>query len=673
MALDIENLNEKMKDAQGTEKVDLLGALANLALEQNDLDQAREYARQALDLARESGYDSGIGQAYYQLGKIAQSQEENELALQMFEQAFPLPKQIGDTVTLANIEYGRGAIYLALGQFANSMEFFKKAIVLHEKLGNKASLARAYNNMGIIFTRLGDASRALAYHLDSLKIKQELGDQNGIAASYMNMGLLCINQDEPERAFSYYQKALAIFEELNNRYGMGKVYINLGNNFNHPDNDLQKALAYYGKAVPILLETDNQRDLAMVYICIGNNYHHQGQNEQSKQYYHKSLDILEKFNDQWSLIYPYTELGEAALDENDLSTAERYLHKALDISRKIGSKAEELSVLKYLIKLARMREDWTLALTYYDECYDLRETLFNENKAREINKLNTIYEVETKEKELELFRLKNVELVNKNLKIFKQKEELESQAADLNQAYQELELSHIQMENTTRELVREKAQSDLLLVNILPRQIAEELKAKGRTTPRHYDQVTILFTDFVGFTHLAEVAPPEQLVQDLDTCFAAFDEIVEKHRVEKIKTIGDAFMAVAGIPVSNQTHAEDAIQAALAMQQWISGWNAQREQQGKPAWLLRIGIHSGSVVAGVVGKRKFAYDIWGDSVNLASRIESSSEPGKINISGATYALVKEKFECEYRGKVAAKNKGEVDMYFVTNHKAAQHI
>jgi adenylate cyclase len=209
-----------------------------------------------------------------------------------------------------------------------------------------------------------------------------------------------------------------------------------------------------------------------------------------------------------------------------------------------------------------------------------------------------------------------------------------------------------------------QARSESLLLNILPKEIAEELKANGKAEAKHFDEVTVMFTDFKNFTQISEKLSPTELVAEIDTIFAAFDNIVSKHNIEKIKTIGDSYMCAGGIPVPNKTHAVDVVNAGIEIQQFIKQHIEKRVVEGKDPFEIRIGIHSGAVVAGIVGKIKFAYDIWGDTVNLASRMESSGEPGKVNISGSTYELVKELFHCTHRGKIKAKNKGEVDMYFV---------
>jgi len=212
--------------------------------------------------------------------------------------------------------------------------------------------------------------------------------------------------------------------------------------------------------------------------------------------------------------------------------------------------------------------------------------------------------------------------------------------------------------------------SDELLLNILPEEVAAELKAKGSAEAVNLDQVTVLFTDFKGFTAMSELVTPKALVRDLNECFSAFDHITEKYGIEKIKTIGDAYMAAGGLPTPNTTHATDVINAALEMRDFIAEGKARKIAAGLPYFEIRIGVHTGPVVAGIVGVKKFQYDIWGDTVNTASRMESSGEVGQVNISEATYALVHEHagrlFTFTPRGKVEAKGKGEIEMYFVAH-------
>lgn len=218
----------------------------------------------------------------------------------------------------------------------------------------------------------------------------------------------------------------------------------------------------------------------------------------------------------------------------------------------------------------------------------------------------------------------------------------------------------------TEDLIIEKEKSEALLANVLPKNTASEIMAKGKATKIKYNFVTVLFSDIQGFTKIAEEMNPEVLIDELDKFFFYFDSVVEKFGIEKIKTIGDAYMCAGGIPEKNRTNPVEVIMAALEMKAYMKKLKESSELQGMKYWDIRIGIHTGTVVAGVVGQKKLSYDIWGDTVNTASRMESSGEAGKINISGTTYEFVKDFFVCEYRGKMPVKYKGELEMYFVNS-------
>jgi adenylate cyclase len=261
--------------------------------------------------------------------------------------------------------------------------------------------------------------------------------------------------------------------------------------------------------------------------------------------------------------------------------------------------------------------------------------------------------------QVELLSDKNLQQEQEKKRILEnQKEKLEEEVAVRTT---EVVAQKEKIEKQHEELKIEKKKSDDLLLNILPEEIAEELKETGHSEARFFNNVTVLFTDFVNFTAAGERMTPQELVDELHTCFKTFDEIISKYHIEKIKTIGDAYLAVCGLPMPVAEHAANVVRAALEIKQFM----ADRKQLLKDkVFEVRIGIHSGSVVAGIVGVKKFAYDIWGDTVNTAARMEQNSEAGKINISQTTYELVKDQFICAYRGEINAKNKGELSMYFV---------
>ncbi|MEM7179358.1 MAG: adenylate/guanylate cyclase domain-containing protein [Spirochaetota bacterium] len=251
----------------------------------------------------------------------------------------------------------------------------------------------------------------------------------------------------------------------------------------------------------------------------------------------------------------------------------------------------------------------------------------------------------------------------------KEKKKTEKAILKSDRAREEAEIQSKISRLAQMEAQAESEKSEKLLLNILPFEIAQELKEKGTTEPVLFASASVLFTDFKGFTQIAETLTPEELVKNLDTCFGKFDKITEKNKLEKLKTIGDSYMCAGGIPNKNTTHPIDSILAALEIQNFMNDIKDRKKEAGLPYWEIRLGIHTGPLVAGVIGEKKFVYDVWEDTVNIASRMESSGTSGKINISGATYKLVKHFFVCEYRGKIKAKNKGEVDMYYVNGIKS----
>lgn len=217
-------------------------------------------------------------------------------------------------------------------------------------------------------------------------------------------------------------------------------------------------------------------------------------------------------------------------------------------------------------------------------------------------------------------------------------------------------------------IIEETKKSDRLLLNILPEDIATELKETGQSEARQYDEVTVLFTDFENFTGITENLSPNVIINTLDAYFKCFDDIIEKFHLEKIKTIGDSYMAVAGLPHQTKQHCFDAVEAAFSMLEGVDRLKEEHKLQNKPAFDVRIGLYSGPVLAGIIGKKKFAYDIWGDTVNMASRMESYGGTGRINIGETTYELIKNKYNCEARGKIQVKNNRAFDMYFILNKK-----
>jgi PAS domain S-box-containing protein len=253
-------------------------------------------------------------------------------------------------------------------------------------------------------------------------------------------------------------------------------------------------------------------------------------------------------------------------------------------------------------------------------------------------------------------------------RLMDQNQDLIDLTVNLEQINKKLEEKQKEVNRQKKLAEEQKTLADDLLNNIFPYKIAEQLKTKGYAIPKHYKLVSIMFTDFAGFSKLSEQLSIHDLIKELSMYFENFDSIAKAHYIEKIKTIGDAYMCAGGLPIRNKSNPIDTVLAALEIQKFVTEANLVKQNNNQPKWEIRLGIHTGEVIAGVIGKSKMAYDIWGDAVNTAARMESSGEVNKINISGSTYKHVRKYFNCSYRGKVEVRNMGDIDMYFVDGLK-----
>jgi class 3 adenylate cyclase len=323
-----------------------------------------------------------------------------------------------------------------------------------------------------------------------------------------------------------------------------------------------------------------------------------------------------------------------------------------------------------LARLYDIKVDFTKAYQLKDEATAMKDSVFNAENSKILANAQANAEKERAEKEKER-RAKEQEIKDARQRLFNYLgigvTIFIAGVAFLLYRGQQREKKHSQ------EIALEKDKSDKLLLNILPEEVAEELKTEGKAKARHYELASVLFTDFQGFTARTATMTPEQVIEELNGCFSAFDAIVEKYNLEKIKTIGDAYMCAGGLPVPNTTNPVDIIRAGLAIQAYMQKYKEECIARGEAYFQCRLGINTGEVVAGVVGTSKFAYDIWGDTVNTASRAESTGVVNMVNITESTYQYVKDIFECQYRGEIEAKGKGRIKMYLVVGEKVHAHL
>jgi class 3 adenylate cyclase len=336
------------------------------------------------------------------------------------------------------------------------------------------------------------------------------------------------------------------------------------------------------------------------------------------------------------------EIARLSLKKGDVESASRQLDSAIMLVNNNISFPKKKAVYPLMSEIARAKGEWEKAALYMDSTVLVQDSIFSKDKSLRQLRLDQRLELEASKTEIAKTEAEN------RRKTFQMYGLIAVLLLALGAGG--LILRQKRKTDEARKL------SDKLLLNILPENVAAELKESGKSAARKFPEVTVLFSDFKGFTTYSENMPADELVAILDDYFKAFDNIISECGLEKIKTIGDAYMCVGGMPSSDPEHAQKIVKAALQMQQVMKEKSA--------GWQLRIGIHTGPVVAGIVGTKKFAYDIWGDTVNTAARMEQNSEPGRINISQSTFEKIKEHFNCTYRGKIQAKNKGELDMYFV---------
>ncbi|HYV91468.1 MAG TPA: adenylate/guanylate cyclase domain-containing protein [Chitinophagales bacterium] len=644
------------KDREDTSKVNHLNALA-WELKSNNPDTAIIIGNQALSLAEKYQWKKGIANSLAQLGAFYGFKGDYTKALDYYLKALKIDEEVNNKKGIASCLGSIGLIYYYQGDYPKALGHNFKALKMAQEMGDKKLQASNLGYIGNVYKDQGDFPKALDYYFKALKIAEELGDKRLQSTNIGGIGIVYEQQGDYPKALAYQQKALKIQEEQNNKRAIAATLHNIGNLYSK-QGDQTQALEYYFRALKINEEIGNKSYKANNLTCMGAVYYAQGDYPKALDYYFKSLKMDEELGDKSGIATCLVNFGELYTKNGKFNEAEVELKKAITLADSIGSKDILRDAEEYLSHLYDTTGKFELALAHYKKAMVLKDTLFSQEKNKEITRKEMNYEFDKKEAATKAEQDKKDVLTQAAMR--QQRNIRNSVSAGLAIVL----LFSVIVFRQRNKISKEKKRSDDLLLNILPSETAEELKQTGGAKAKSYDEVTVMFTDFKNFTQAAEKFSAEELVNEINDYFSEFDKIISKYNIEKIKTIGDSYMCAGGLPVANQTNAEDIVRAALDIQQLMQQHRQQREQQSQPFFEIRIGVHTGPVVAGIVGIKKFAYDIWGDTVNIASRMESSGEAGKVNISGSTYELEKEKFPCSYRGKIQAKNKGEIDMYFV---------
>jgi len=607
----IKNVLKLQKD--DSTKVNTLINLGMVYLNVN-IDEALKYGSEARDLAEKVNHTKGLGYALKLLG-------------------------MG---------------YAYQGNSSEADGQFKASLAVFESINFKDGISNILNNLGSLNYNLGEDTKSIEYHLKSLKIAEEINNKMRIATNLTNIGTVYSNKPATvDKALDYFLKALPVFEELKYNDGIGTTTVNIGEiYFNKGVYD--SALMFFKTSIEMYQGT---ADAALALSYVGEIYAQQNDFENAFKYHNQAIEVTEKLGAQQFLAQSLLSLAKTESQKGDLKKSIETYRRAQKISEGIKARQEVKKSYESLAEGYAKIGDFKNAYVYETMLTRIKDTLYNTDEDKKKQQLQFNFDIEKKEAQIQI----------QGATIERQK--TINIAAGISGflllllavgSYQRYKF----VRKTNKIIKDERDRSKELLLNILPEETARELETHGYAQSRFYESATVLFTDFKGFSTIAGKLSPQDLVAELNDYFMAFDEIVDQYNLEKIKTIGDAYMCAGGIPTTNSTHPLDAVRAALAMQEFMEKKNEERKEKGITGWELRVGIHTGPIVAGVVGKKKYAYDIWGDTVNIASRMESNGEPGKVNISSSTYNQIKEYYQCLYRGKISAKNIGEVDMYFI---------
>lgn len=554
--------------------------------------------------------DTLIGEAKLELLRNLSFNETNnyKLALQYAEELISMSQQDGNNAYLFHGYFQKGNAKRLLGDLEEAVDAFFKSAEVAGKENINSRQGSAYSTIADIYAISNNHKNAMLYYHKAIAVLRNSDDTIALASCLSNAGDALLNNKIYDSALLYFSEAEKIFEKSD--YLIGKAY-SLGN-------------------------------IGMVYANIG-------KSNLAEKNINEAISILEKAEDYYPICVYLISMCDIYLEKGDRKTAMNYAKRSLQLAEQYGLKEQISDANLKLSELYEKSGNMNESFKYYKNYVAYRDSVNDIKSVQKMADLRTDYEVSQKQVEVDLLNQKRRNQRNLLISLVSILGLITLLLGTLYWYY--------------KVISREKKRSENLLLNILPAATAKELKQNGKVEAVRFDHVTVLFTDFVQFSKYAEHISPEQLVKSIDFYFKAFDEIIIKYGLEKIKTVGDSYMCAGGLPTPNQTHAKNIVAAAKEIVEVVDkSFEASDELTH---FRIRVGVHTGPVVAGIVGIKKWQYDIWGDTVNIASRMESKSEPGRVNLSETTYLEIKDEFPCEYRGEIEVKNRGLLKMYFLS--------
>jgi class 3 adenylate cyclase/Tfp pilus assembly protein PilF len=648
-----------------THRVSLLSDYAWEIVDDNP-EEALSLTREAVQLAQQLGYRKGEAAAWNTMGVAEEVRDSTESAIECYLKAKKIREETGDRLGVASILNNLGNVYENQGKLMEALAERKASLRIVEELGDTVRIARSKLSLGILLENMGLMTEAFEQVDAARYIFDAKADSMKLAVVYTNIGHIHLEMGLYDKAVEQYRAALHIRQKTDDPESLATALIDLANALDElkSDDSTRVAIGYYEQALKIRESAGDIAGIAEIYNNMGDAYKHLEDYDRAMVYLRKGLDIQLDLDSPLELMRVYNNIGDVLYGQGKYQEALKYTFRYAKIAEEADDKKFIIRSLKDFGKLYAALGDWKKAYDYRVQYDELRWGMLNEQRAKDFERKEALFtdgrkqrEIDRQNHELAQAKTRTWALIGGALALALLVLLLFNRNRIRKRANRDLAAKNNQIE-------QERERADALLRNILPEKTAAELKINNAVKPQRYESVTVLFSDFKGFTSVAELLSPEELVQELDECFRCFDSIVDKYGLEKIKTIGDAYMCAGGLPEPSETHALDTVRAALEMQREMQRIIRNKISEGKPYFEMRIGVHTGPVVAGVVGFRKFAYDIWGDTVNTAARLEQGGEPGKVNISETTWEAVKDQFNCHYRGKLPAKNKGEIAMYFV---------
>jgi adenylate cyclase len=595
-----------------------------------------------------------------ELSKLAQESDLKK-AVVYAKQALEVSKRSGNKKDMATAYRFVGLALYYQAEYGPTVENWLNSLAMYDSIGDKTNVARLYSNLGAVYESQSDDPKAQEYNLKSKKVAEEIKDTTRLLTALNNLAVLYGKKPQSfDKGLSYSYEALELAKKIDDQEGVSKVSTNIGEIYFKMGKDTL-ALEYFQKAIK---GYEGSEFLPEAFRNIGKVYEMRGDYNTAESYQMRALLLAEKLDNKRDMTTALLSLADTYLKKGETKLALQSFERARAIADSIDVPEELKIAYSGLANIYSNLKNYEKAYRFQALLTEINDTLYNIEYQQKMSGQLFTYEIEKKQSQITILN-KDKELQEIDLK--RQKF---AKNVSLVGVAMLLVIAFIIFRNykakvkINKVLDRQKVEIENLLLNILPAEVAKELQTSGQATPRSYESVSVLFTDFKGFTTIAKDMTPEELVAELNEFFVAFDDIIENNHLEKIKTIGDAYMCAGGIPTTNSTHPIDIVNAGLQIQEFMEEHSRKRIEKGLAPWGLRVGIHTGPVTAGVVGRKKYAYDIWGSAVNIASRMESNGEVGKVNISSATYELVKDTFECKHRGKISAKNVGEIDMYFV---------